>query len=166
MAIVVTDFTQVEARCAALGMKLPEGVCVLPRHFEDATDVSELRHESSALDLKALFRKNGVPLTVLQPEGRNIPYLQQNDITWVGPVLFFGAAALSENAHLLSVSLSVIGNYVTELFRGTQTGVRTKLTVVIETTTTKTTTKTTKKYEYDGPPDKITDITNIIKETK
>jgi hypothetical protein len=164
MSIEVTDYTNVAQRCAALGLPAPEGFCILPRRFEHAKAVSELCHESSALDLKALFRQADLPLTIYQPAGAQIPYLQENDNTWVGPVLFLGAAAFAQNPHIFNVALSVIANYVTDLFKGSPEPARAKLSVVIETTKTKATTKTTKKIDFDGPPDKITEIQGFIED--
>ena len=166
MAIEMTDYLDVEQRASDLGLKAPEGACILPRHFASAKDVGDLCHESSALDLKTLFRQADLPITVYQPDEAKIPYLQENDITWVGPVLFFSAAALSENPHLIAVALNVIGNYVTDLFRGLPHSARARLSVVIETTTTKTTTKTTKKIDFVGPPDKLPEINGLIKDIK
>jgi hypothetical protein len=166
MSIEVSDYIDVEQRAAALGLKAPDGVSILPRRFEHAKEVSDLCHESSALDLKTLFRQADLPFSVYQPDGVKIPYLQENDITWVGPVLFFSAATISENPHIVSVALSVVANYVTDLFKGSAQPTRARLSVVIETTTTKTTTKTTKKFEFDGPPDKISEITGLIKDIK
>jgi hypothetical protein len=166
MAIEITDYLDVEQRASDLNLKTPEGACILPRHFDTAKDVGELCHESSALDLKTLFRQADLPITVYQPDGAKIPYLQENDVTWVGPLLFFSAAALTENPYLLGASLGVIGNYMTELFRGSPKSGRVKLSVVIETATTSTTTKTTKKIDFDGPADKLSEINGLIKDIK
>ncbi len=166
MSIEITDYLDVEQRFSALGIKPPEGACILPRGFTHAKDVAELCHESSALDLKTLFRQADLPIAVYQPDEAKIPYLQENDITWVGPALFFSAAAISQHPHIVSVVLSVIANYVTDLFKGLSQPGRARLSVVVETTTTKTTTKTTKKINFDGPPDKLSEITDLIKDIK
>jgi hypothetical protein len=164
MTIEITDYLDVKKRFSDLGLQAPEGACILPRRFIHAKNGGELCHESSALDLKTLFRQADLPITVYQPDGTKIPYLQENDIRWVGPVLFFSAAAISENPHIVSVALSVIANYLTDIFKGLPQPASAKLSVVIETTTTKTTTKTTKKIEFDGPPDKISEINGLIKD--
>jgi hypothetical protein len=163
-AIEINDYIDVGQRASELGLKAPEGLCILPRHFASAQDVAELVHESSALDLKTLFREAGLPVTVYQPDGTKIPYVQENDITWIGPLLFVSCAALSQNPHILSVALSVIANYVTDLFKGLPQPARVKLSLVVETHTTKTTTTVTKKIDFDGPPDKLSEINGLIKD--
>ena len=166
MSIETIDYLDVEQRSLALGIKAPEGFCILPRRFEHAQTVSDLCHESSALDVKALLRQANLPITIYQPDGTQIPYLQENDNTWIGPVLFFSMATLIENPHILGVALGVIANYATDIFRGSPEPGRARLSVVIETSTTKTTKKTTKKIDYDGPHDKINDILSFIKDIK
>src|SRR5713101_3058322 len=96
MSIEMSDYIDVHQRSSALGIKAPEGFCILPRHFKSAKTVSDLCHESSALDLKALFREANLPITIYQPDETQIPYIQENDNTWLGPVLFFSAAYISE----------------------------------------------------------------------
>src|SRR5262249_23546494 len=107
-----------------------------------------------------------LPITIYQPDRDQIPYLQENDINWAGPILLFTVAALSENPHLVSVALGVVSNYVTAIFKGSAEPVRAKLSVVIETATTKTTTKTTKRYDFDGPPEDIPSIISLIKDSQ
>ena len=75
-------------------------------------------------------------------------------------------AALCQNPNILSVALSVIANYVTDLFKGLPQPARMKLSVVVETKTTKTTTTVTKKIDFDGPPDKLPEINGLIKDIK
>jgi hypothetical protein len=164
--IEIADYLDVGQRASALGIKAPAGACILPRAFASAKDACELVHESSSLDLKPLFRQAGLPIGAYQLEGAKIPYLQENDITWVGPVLFFSAAAISQTPHIVSIALSVIANYVTDLFKGVPQSARVKLSVVVETHNTKTTTTVTKKIDFDGPPDKLSEINGIIKDIK
>jgi hypothetical protein len=172
----VTDYIDVEQRCAALSIPKPEGFCILPRRFEDAQTVSDLRHESSALDLKVLFRRANLPITVYQPDGATIPYLQENDNTWTGPILLLGYAVLTSDPNALAVSLSIIANYLTDFFRGNPEPVRAKLSFVVEVLETETkeketktgTTKTTKvirkRFDFDGPPDELPGFPDFIKD--
>lgn len=165
MTVEISDCPDVAQRLTDLGLKSPTGeACILPRRFFNAQDAAELCHESSALDLKTLFRQAGLPITVYQPEGTKIPYLQENDLTWLGPTLLFSGAAISQNPHIVSIALSVVANYVTDLFKGLPQSPKARLSVVVETTTTKTTTKSTKKIDFDGPPEKIPDIIEFIKD--
>jgi hypothetical protein len=85
MSIEVTDYIDVEQRAGELGIKTPEGFCILPRRFQHAKGVEAMCHEASALDLKVLFRQENLPIEVYQPEGKPIPLIKENDNTWIGP---------------------------------------------------------------------------------
>lgn len=45
-------------------------------------------------------------------------YRDEQSIVWLGPILFFSAAALANNPNLISTALGVISNYITDFFRG------------------------------------------------
>ena len=69
MSIEITDYIDVEQRSTDLGLKAPGGACILPRHFDAAKKVSDLCHESSALDLKTLFREADFPSRYINRTG-------------------------------------------------------------------------------------------------
>jgi hypothetical protein len=152
MPIDVKEYIDIPQRCAMLGIKIPEGFSILPRHFADAQAVSELCHESSAVDVQVLLREANVSVTVYQPNGVTIPSIQENDNTWVGPLLFFTASSLSANPELITVALGVISNYVTDLFRGLPGQNRAKLSLIIESETTTTTTTAPSMLTTPTPP--------------
>jgi len=166
MTIELTDFVDVEQRSLELGLTPPEGACILPRHFADANNAEKLEHESSALDLKILFRQSKIPIAVYSPKEYQIPYRTENDITWVGPLLFFSASALSQDPNLINLTFGVIGNYLTDFFKGWARPGRVKLSVVFETTITKSTTKTTKRLDFDGPAENLPYLMQKLKELK
>ena len=118
MAIEITDYLDVSQHASDLGLKAPEGACILPRDFARAKDARELVHESSALDLKTLFREADLPITAYEPDGAKSPYLQENDITWVGPASSSAPPPLARTRTSSASRCSVIANYVTDLFKG------------------------------------------------
>jgi hypothetical protein len=166
MAIEIKEIANVEALSAGIGISTPVGFCALPRGFETARALADLQHESSALDVKVLLREANIHLTIYQPDGVAIPYLQENDNTWVGPTLFFGVTVLTQQPELISVALSVISNFLTEHFRGRPEPSRARFSVIRETTETKTTKKVTNRYEFDGPPEQMAEFIAMIKEQK
>jgi hypothetical protein len=166
MPIEIKEIPDVESLSASLGISTPVGFCVLPRGFETATAVTDLKHECSALDLRVLLRQENIALTIYQPDGVTIPYLQENDNTWVGPTLFFGVTILTQQPELISVALSVIANFLTEHFRGRPEPGRARFSVIRETTETKTTKKVTNRYDFDGPPEQMAEFIAMIKEQK
>jgi hypothetical protein len=113
-----------------------------------AENRNELFLPPSAADLKVLFRQAGVTLDKMEPAGLKIPFRDDRDSTLILPVVFFGAAYISENPHLLAISLSVIANYVTDYFRGKVGMNRVRCSVLVKTTRDGT---TTKEVRFDGP---------------
>lgn len=90
-----------------------QGVMCLPFHF----DGEHTLYSTHTPTVEKLIRQAG--LEVARP---NLPgqtrYRDERSLEWMGPVLFFSAAALAQNPEIMSVSIGVIANYVTELFRG------------------------------------------------
>jgi hypothetical protein len=158
--ITFQEAESVVTRAESLGLRTPEGICILPRRFFYAKDRSELAYEESSQDVKILLRRAGIPLGKIEPEGVRIPYQAEHDNVWVGPVLFLGAAFVSQNTHLVSVALSTIANYLTDWFKGKVGETRVRLGFVIE----KTDKKKTVRIDYDGPPDGVQGIEAVIKD--
>lgn len=165
MPVEVSDYPDIAERAASLGLGVPSDFCILPRRFESAGKPSDLIHESAALDVKALLRSTDHPIAIYQPSEQAIPFVQENDISWTCPVLFFGISAVTENPNLIGLTISIIANYVTDLFKGCPEEVQTNVSVIIEESSTAKTTKVTKKYTYSGPADKLGELTKIIKAT-
>ncbi len=137
MSITICDYPNVSDRCRQLGCFVPEGLAILPHNFATAEDRQHLLHESEAATVRVLFRNEGITETRIEPLGEKFPCVQQNDFTWVGPIIFFGAAQLAQDPGIISVSLGVIANYLTDFFRGVVGGRRVHFEAVIEQTKTK-----------------------------
>jgi len=67
---------------------------------------------------------------------------------------------LSQNPHLMTIALNVISNYLTEWFRGIpRDGRKVKLRIITETKS-----GLYKEIEYEGPPDGLKDLPEVIRE--
>jgi hypothetical protein len=94
-------------------------------------------------------------------------YHDQRSFDWLGPTIFVGGAFLSEKPEAITVALNVISSYLFELFgrdsnrsknennKGTA-----KLNVVIQSEPT----KKLKQISYDGPPEGISAIADVLRE--
>ena len=153
-----TDFIDVRSLVSSLKLTVPDGITVLPNNLNEASNSSELIYSGSATAVLKLFRDHDQvcanPLTA-EP----LPMRRDHDYTIVFPTLFFGAAYLSQNPQVMSVALSVIANYATQMMQGVQGGGNIKLSVAVETTKT----KTVKKIDYDGPPSGLPEVAKIAK---
>jgi hypothetical protein len=55
-------------------------------------------------------------------------------LEWIGPVIIITAAAVSQNPEIVSITLKVTSNYLTDWFRGvSKENRRASLTIVKET---------------------------------
>lgn len=87
-----------------------------------SADDGHIVYSTNTPTIEKLLRGAGVD--AVRPDLKGpIRYRDEQSIVWLGPVLFFSAAALAANPHLISISLGVISNYLTEIFRGRPTAV-------------------------------------------
>lgn len=160
MTISIHEYIEVPPKLASLGCREPLSVTLLPRNFATAQTFGELVHESNCATVRTLLRSAGIEEKRIEHEGAKIPYVQENDFTWVGPILFFAAAEVSRNPEIISVALGVIANYLTDFFRGIPGGRRVTFDVVIEQTRS----KKTVRVHYDGSPEGFKELPEAIVE--
>ena len=158
--ISVREVANVFERAKALGLNSSVGVTILPSGFFDAEDASKLSYVQVTPDVKILLRRAGIALDAIETPQTRIPFRAQYDNTWLGPVIFFGAAYWSQNSELVSVALNTISNYLTDWFKGVSGEPRVKLGVVIEESNSKKTTR----IQYDGPLEGLKGIEKLVKD--
>lgn len=81
--------------------------------------------------VRKILQRDGVAVRELEVEGEPL-YRDERGLTWLGPVIFIAAAAYTSNPHIISVTLNIISNYLTDIFRGSTKDVDVKLEVVVE----------------------------------
>ena len=158
----ISDYIHVFEKLDELGCSYPEGIAILPLNFETATPTTTIEQSMGTLATGKLFKMNDVPCSEIRRENEKPSYMGYRSAEWVLPTLFFSAALLSENPAIVSVSLGVIANFLTDALKKTgrkQTG---KLDIVIENEKHKS--KTYKKISYEGPIDGMSKLDEIVKE--
>ena len=119
---------------------LPEGVTLLPRGL----DGSRYVFSSCTLAVLKLFKQGGVKVTIAMSDKMLIR--EERDASWFGPIIFFGLSEVSQNPDVVNVSLGIISNYLTDIFKG-DTGTKTiKITCITEDKKGEYS-----KFTYDGP---------------
>ena len=162
MNTTISDFVSVRDKLLALGYRAPTGLAILPIHLEHATSPNEIRLQSETATVKTLFRQAGIPLNELFDASNRPPYVQNNDIHWIAPIIFVAAGVLSENPNAVAVALSVLANYLTDLFKGRTSEPQVKATIVVETTKA----KTCKRIEYEGNVEGLKALAEIVRDTQ
>lgn len=160
MSIEVKPFINVRERLIELGLHAPTGIAILPRNLESASDKADLLHESSTPTLRILWRHGSVEEDRIEGPGDRIQTISEKDATLIAPMLFISAALLSENPAAVSLALNILGNYITEFFKGTFGSKRVKLSVVVEASSS----SSYKKIEYDGDPNALPNLIELVRE--
>jgi hypothetical protein len=160
MSLEVKQFIDVRDRLAQLGLRAPKGVSILPRNVESASEKTDLLYESSTLTLRKLWKQGGFQEDRIEMPGDSIPTIAEKDATLTMPIIFISAAFLSENPTAVSLALNILGNYITEYFMGTFGRRRVKFSIVVE----RTPSSSYKRLEYDGVPEALPDLVQLVKE--
>jgi hypothetical protein len=118
----------------------------LPGNFDTAESKNELIYESSASDIRILFRKAEIIETRLEKQGDKYSYKQDKQFDWIGPTIFIAASILTQNPDIISITEGIISNYLTDLFKGSSYSKDIKLDFIIE----KTRDKEITRFSYKG----------------
>lgn len=161
MTTTITDYIDVRKKLSQLGLREAHSITLLPENFDAATALGELRQRSESATVKTLLRSAGLVIDDLYGDAKRPSYIQNNDATWVGPVLLITASAISGNANLISVALGVVSNYLTDYFKGRSGEPVVKLAVVVEQSRS----RSWKRIEYQGPPGGLSTLAEVVRET-
>lgn len=160
MTINISEYADVEKRASELNLNEPKNITFIPRNFLGVVSKTELVNEASVSTLRTLFRQNKLQESRFDSAENKIPYIHENAFDWICPAIFFSAAELSKNPELISIACGVIGNYLTDFFKGKKSNPNIKLEVIVKTTKN----KKTKKITYEGNLEGIKEIASSVKE--
>ena len=159
MENIVEDYINLNDRIEELDCLTPTSICFLPENIESAKSRSDFIYTDNTLTVKKLFRKNNLNSETLSEATL---FGKKKSADWIAPTLFIGYSFLSENQVMISLALNVISNYLTDFFKGSFGEKKVKLEIVVETTAM----KTYKKITYEGNPDGIRELGDLIKTLK
>ena len=160
MTTNIFDYIQVFERLDELDCSYSEGIAILPMDFETATPTTNVRQLMGTSTVKKLFRINNVPYSEIRRENEKPIYIGYRSFEWVIPTLFFSASLLSENPYIISISLGVIANHLTDFLKGPDSEKKGRLDIVIENKKS----KICKKISYEGHVDGIKNLAEVAKE--
>lgn len=149
MKITQEPVTQEEEKIAELATT---GIAFGPRYVaEDGTAL----FESSAYTLSKILAEENIVTSRIVPneeEGE----INENAFDLLLPVIVISGTFLSENPHLVSLSINLISSYVHDFFTGIRGEKTVKCKILIKGK------KTTKKIYYEGPPEQFKDVKDIL----
>ena len=143
-----------------LQLSLPGDMAFLPENIETVTDQNDFIFPETLIQLKKVFRANGIAIT---PFGSNSPKLMARKTADIFlPSLFIGLGIASENPIVVSITLNVLSNYLTDFFKGTFE----KKTVSLDIYVEKNGQKKITKIEYKGSIEGLKSLSDVIKQLK
>lgn len=157
--ISIEDYVNVEEKSAQLDCNVPTSISLLPRNFKDATSKTELIHEGTTATIRKLFAQNDIKETQLEKDGEKYPQVVEHAFEWVGPTILITSSVIIQNPHLITITLNVISNYLTDFFKGIPNNqTNAKLSIVV-----KNKSGNYKKIKYNGHKDGLKELPKIIK---
>jgi hypothetical protein len=162
MKTKIEEFNGFPKQIKKHGFNIPNGISLLPMNIETAKSKDELVYFGSAKSLKKLWKSNDIELSKIELEGDRQLYLHQHSAEWIAPTIFLGASLLSESPNTISVALSVVANYVTDLFKGKPPKTKFRMELVIEEEKD----KKYKKLTFEGEPNDVSGLIKVIRELK
>lgn len=115
--------------------------------------------ESTSTILKLLQEKS-IGITLAEGQLPDVILEDRHSIEWFGPIIFFSATVLANNPEIVTITLNIISNYLSNILFGDKVSKGepiAKLEIVIKNE------KGTKKIKYDGPVSGLSGIKDTIK---
>ncbi len=132
MDLTIREYFDIDERLSELGSTVPENVVLLPVNLEDAESIDRLQDAQSTSTIKKLLWKEGVAASTID-SGESVGRIQlRRSVEWVGPIILFTATAYSDNPQIVSLTIGVLANYLTDFFKGVSGRKDVKLKVIVE----------------------------------
>lgn len=157
MGIETSEYINVREKIKALNCNYPNSIAIIPARFETAKSLNDLRMLIEATTVKKLLAASNIEVASISPQ--KLPFIQNNNTEWIAPTIFYAASVVSSSPDLISISIGIISNYVTDIFKGITNNPTVNLNVVVEKKDGRCT-----KIEYQGNVAGINEVTRLVKE--
>ena len=157
MTTTSSEYPPVSKRAAAMGLTVPSGLVILPANFETADVGEELHFPKEALTISKLLSASGIPVSRLGADARR-GFIYNRDANFVVPTLFL-AAELVKSPDLLTASISVIQEYLGDVFGQVAGDRKVEADLVLEFGTS----GQCRKISYKGDLAGLKDLPKIVK---
>jgi len=147
---------ELNEKLTELNLVLPSGLTFIPENFETAKTTDDFIFTESVMDITKVFRSKSIEIKPLAGDSTKLRSRKNAD--WYGPAIFFSLTLLTENPTIVSVSLNVLSNYITDFFKGSFGEKKVKLDIYVE----KKGKKKIKKISYSGSIEGLKELEKII----
>jgi hypothetical protein len=136
------------------------GACILILPEDWPRDSEEPVYLTTAQSLLKLFAQKGIPAQSLSDLSASTALRDERTLDWIAPTLFVSTLLLAENPAAISLAMSVIANYATDLFKGVKKDPSVKVTMV----QTAPKGKGARKVRYEGPVSGLEQLPKVLRE--
>lgn len=139
-----------------MSARADESILLLPLNWQSAENGP--LYSASTESVAKLFSQEGVVAETLSPLTAETNLKDERAMDWVAPTLLVSSLLVSQNSMAVSLALSVMANYVTDLFKGIRSDPNVKLTVI----QTEQRGKTAREIHYEGPASGLSALTKVL----
>jgi len=143
-----------------LSLDLPKQLAFFPENLESAKSKGEFLFTDNMVDLKKLFKQSGINGEVFGEDTEL--YLSRKSADIYLPAMFFSLSVITDNPTVVSISLNVLSNYITDWLKGSFGRKTAQVDFYIETKEK----GKVKKLSYKGDADGLKEVEKIIKAMK
>lgn len=151
----VEEYT-IEDNLKRLDLRLPAQLSFMPENIDSAMKKEDFIFTESMIELNKYFKANNIELDILG--GDTELYRSRKNADIYLPAIFFGISVISENPHLISVSLNILSNYIYDALKGAIG----KKTAHVELHIESKEKGKVKKIDYKGGAEGLKDLEKII----
>src|SRR5215204_1971631 len=108
--------TDIKNKLHELSLDLPTELAFLPENLESVSSKDQFIFTDSMVDLRKLFKQRGID--AIPFGGDTELYRSRKNADIYLPAIFFSLSQISENPTVVSISLNVLSNYITDLLKG------------------------------------------------
>lgn len=140
-----------------LSLQLPHGLTFFPENLETVASADQFIFTDSTVDLNKLFKQENINVVYLGGDTELCRNRKNADIYL--PAIFFSLSLISENPTIISISLNVLSNYISDFLRGSFGRKTVHVDFYLETKEK----RKIKKLSYNGDAEGLKEIHKIIR---
>lgn len=124
--------------------------------------ISSTQDRGDSATVKKLLDCEEIPNILAAEEYPDrMKHLPQSATEWIGPILFFSSTLISQNPHLIDITIGIISTYLSDIFFGNKSDNVAKFSIIRQEDEHKYT-----KIDYNGPVNGIDKVKDIVKQLK
>jgi hypothetical protein len=143
-----------------LDLELPNQLSFLPENIDSAAKKDDFIFTDSMIEVNKYFKAHNLEIDIFG--GDSELYRSRNNADIYLPAIFISLSVITENPHLISVSLNILSNYIYDSLKGAIG----KKTAHVEFHIESKEKGKVKKIDYKGDAGGLKDLGKIIKAMK